>query len=178
MKESKYIKANLIFGLIFVILFSHLPVAYTVFYHNLTDAPTAIDGSIDLNKLSPAGTIVLDGSWEFFWNRLIVTDSQQDDKPDFFIRVPDYWSKYKIDGKWLTAEGFGSYRLLLQGLEYHKPVTVYLPDFGSAYRVFIDGVMTAESGIVSKDIDKIYTVPKAKLYPVKLSPGDAHELVI
>jgi hypothetical protein len=44
--------------------------------------------------------------------------------------------------------------------------------------VFIDGVMTAESGIVSKNVDKIHTVPKAKLYPVTLSPGDAHELVI
>jgi hypothetical protein len=66
MKGSKHIKANLILGLIFVILFSHLPVAYTVFYHNLTDAPTAIDGSIDLKKLSPTRTIVLDGRWDFF----------------------------------------------------------------------------------------------------------------
>lgn len=178
MKQSKYIRANLILGLIYVILFTHLPVVYTVFYHNLTDAPTAIDGSIYLNKLSPDQTIVLDGSWEFFWNRLIVTDPQQDVKPDFYIRVPDYWSKYKIGGNWLTAEGFASYRLILQGLEYEKPVTVYLPDFGSAYRVFIDGIMTAESGIVSKNIGKIYTQPKAKLYPVTLSPGEAHELVI
>jgi len=178
MRQSKYIRAYLIIGLIFVILFTHLPVVYTVFYHNLTEAPTAIDGSIYLNKLSPDKTIVLDGSWEFFWNRLIATDPQQDDTPDFYIRVPDYWSKYKIGGNWLTAEGFASYRLILQGLEYEKPVTVYLPDFGSAYRVFIDGVMTAESGIVSKNIEKIYTEPKAKLYPVTLSPREAHELVI
>jgi len=178
MKESKYLKTCLIFGLIFTILFTHLPVAYTMFYHRLTNAPTAVDGSIDLNTLSPPQTIILDGSWEFFWNRLIVTDSHQDIKPDFFIKVPDYWSKYKIDGNWLAAEGFASYRLTLHGLEYTKPVTVYLPDFGSAYRVFIDGVMTSESGIVSKDVKQIYTVPKAKLYPVTLSTGESHELVI
>jgi len=167
MKESKHIKANLILGLIFLILFTHLPVVYTMFYHNLTGAPTAVDGKIDLNTLSLEKTIVLDGNWEFFWNRFIVTDSnqyttdgQQDIKPDFFIRVPDYWSKYKIDGNWLTAEGYGSYRLILQGLEYSKPVTVHIPDFGCAYRVFIDGVLTAESGIVSSDVKKYIQSPK------------------
>lgn len=178
MKESKYIKANLILGLVFVILLTHIPVVYTVFYHFFTDAPEAIDGSIDLKKLSPDRAIILDGNWEFFWNRLIVTDLQQEYKQDFFIRVPDYWSKYRIDGEWLPAEGFGSYRLTLKGLEYPKPITVYLPDFGCAYRVFIDGIMTAESGTVSKDVEEINTVPKAKIYPVTLSPGEDHELVI
>ncbi len=178
MRESKPIKAYLILGLTFVILFTHLPVAYTVFYHSLTDAPTAVGGSINLMTLSPDRTIVLDGGWEFFWNRLIATDPQQEDKPDFFIRVPDQWSKYKIDGNWLAAEGFASYRLTLQGLECPKPVTVYIPDFGCAYRVFIDGVMTAESGIVSKDAEEIFTVPKANLHPVTLSSGETHELVI
>jgi len=178
MKESKHTKTYLVLGLIFMILFTHLPVAYTAFYHNLTGAPTAVDGRIDLKKLSPDRTIILDGNWEFYWKRLIATEPQKDNKPDFFIRVPGYWSKYKIDGEWLTAEGFASYRLILQELKYSKPVTVYLPDFGCAYRVFIDGVMTAESGIVSKDIEKIHTVPKAKLYPVTLSPGETHELVI
>ncbi|HHW00626.1 MAG TPA: GHKL domain-containing protein [Clostridiaceae bacterium] len=178
MKESKHVKVYLILGLIYIILFTHLPVFYTIFYHSLTDAPTAVDGSINLKTLSPDRTIILDGSWEFFWNRLIVTEPQQDDKSDFFIKVPDYWSKYKIDGKWLTAEGFASYRLTLQGLKYSQPVTVYLPDFGCAYRVFIDGVRTAESGIVSKNINEIHTVPKAKLYPVTLSPRETHEIVI
>jgi len=185
MKESKHMKTNLILGLVFSILFTHLPVVYTVFYHNLTGTPAAVDGKIDLNSLSPEKAIVLDGNWEFFWNCLIVTDSyqyitnvQKDIKPDFFIRVPDYWSKYKIDGNWLTAEGFGSYRLTLKGFHYSKPVTVHIPDFGCAYRIFIDGVLTAESGIVSSDVKKIHTVPKANLYPVVLSPEEIHEVVV
>lgn len=178
MKESKHTKAYLILGLIFVILFTHLPVVYTLFYHNLTGAPTAEGGSIDVMPLSPARTIVLDGRWEFYWNRLISTEPQQDDKPDFLIRVPDYWSRYKIDGNWLPAGGLGSYRLTLHGLDYPRPVTVYMPDFGGAYRVFIDGVLAAESGIVSKDAKKIFTVPQARLYPVTLSAGESYEVVI
>lgn len=178
MKESKHTKVYLILGLIFVILFAHLPVVYTLFYHNLTSAPAAVDGSIDLTTLSPTRTIVLDGRWKFYWNRLIASEPQRDNKSDFFIRVPDYWSRYKIDGSWLPAGGFGSYRLTVQGLDYSSPVAVYIPDFGGAYCIFIDGKLVAESGIVSKDTRKIFTVPQAKLYPVRLSAGEAHEVVI
>jgi hypothetical protein len=178
MKESKHIKIYLILGFVFSVLLTHLPVVYSLFYHSLTGAPRVVGGSIDITQLSPSKTIVLDGKWEFYWNRMIATEPQLGDKPDFFIGVPDYWSKYKIDGNWLPASGFGSYRLMLQGINYSSPVTVYIPDFGGAYRVFIDGVLTAESGIVSKDTNKIFTVPKAKLCPVVLSAGEAHDVVI
>lgn len=178
MKESKHTKANLILGLIFVILFTHLPVIYTAFYHNLTGAHTAEGAKMDAAQFSKDRTIVLDGKWEFYWKRLIATNPQQEDKPDFLIKVPDYWSRYKIDGNWLSAGGFSSYRLMLQGLNYSHPITIYIPDFGSAYRIFIDGVLTAESGIVSKNTNKIFTVPKAMLYPVTLSKEGAHEVVI
>jgi hypothetical protein len=109
---------------------------------------------------------------------LIATEPQRGDKPDFLINVPDYWSKYKIDGNWLPSGGVASYRLTLQGLDYSRPVTVYIPDFGGAYRIFIDGVLTAESGIVSKDTSKIFTVTQSKLYPVTLSAGVTHTVVI
>lgn len=178
MNESKHLRAYLILGLIFVILFTHLPVVYTLFYHNLTGAPTAAGGNIDVKQFSSAGTIVLDGKWEFYWDRLIVTEPQQGQIPDFLIKVPDYWSRYKINGSWLSAGGFGSYRLMLQGLDYSHPVTIFMPDFSGAYRVFIDGVPTSESGIVSKDDKSVFTVPKAKLYPVTLDAGKAHEVVI
>lgn len=170
MKESKHSKTYLILGFILVILFTHLPVVYTLFYHSLTGAPTAVDGNIDVNHISPAQAIILDGKWEFYWERMIVTELHYDDKPDFLINVPDYWSKYKIDGNWLPASGFASYRIILQGVEYTQPVTVYIPDFGSAYRIFIDGELTAESDI--------FTAPNAKLYPVTLSAEKEHEVVI
>jgi hypothetical protein len=178
MKETKHTRAYLIAGLIFAILCSHLPVLYTLFYHNLTGAPTATGGNINLTGISPARKIVLDGKWEFFWKRLIADEPQQEETKDFLIRVPDYWSKYKIGGDWLTAGGFASYRLVLQGLDYPHPVTIYIPDFGGAYRVFIDGMPAAESGIIAKNTSKIFTVPRAKLYPVTLPAGEVHEVVI
>jgi len=120
----------------------------------------------------------LDGQWEFYWNRLIVSEPGQLSDPDMLITVPDQWSKYKVDGKSLSAEGYGSYKLTLTGLEYDNPVTLYIPDFGGAYRVFIDGGLAAESGTVSANTDKIFTTPKAELYPVALTAGITHEAVI
>lgn len=177
-KESRRTKAVLIFGLIFVVVFAHLPVLYTLFYHNLTGTPAAENGSFDSALLSPSQNIVLDGKWEFYWNRLIASEPKQGDKPDFLIGVPDYWSKYKIGGNWLPAGGFASYRLTLRGLNYAHPVTVNIPDFGGAYRVYIDGELSAESGILSKNAKNIFTTPNVKLSPVMLSAEKAHDVVI
>lgn len=178
MKESKYLKISLIAGLIFVLLFSHLPVIYTLFYHHLTGAPTASDGSINLTGLSPSRTVVLDGKWDFYWNRLVATEPNHSRKPDLLIGVPDYWSKYKIAGKWLPASGIASYQIALKGLIDSHSITVWLPDFGSAYRVFIDGTLAAESGTISGNVSKIFTTPEATLYPVTLSGNGAHTVVI
>lgn len=178
MKRQKGTEMLLILGMLFVIVVSHLPVVYTLLYHDLTGAPTAKDGSIGLSGISSGQTIVLDGDWEFYWNRLIVTKSERSAAPDFRIRVPDYWSRYKRNGSYLPAGGCASYRLLVKGLRAARPVTVYLPDFGSAYRVFLDGKLTAESGTVSKTASEVFTTTSAKLYPQTLSAGAEHEIVI
>lgn len=178
MQNSKHTRVYLILGFLFSILFTHLPVVYTVFYHSLTGTPTAMNGSIALEKASPDGTIVLDGEWEFYWERLIATHHQMDEEPDLHIKVPGYWSGCEIDGSWLPARGFASYRLLMKGLKPAGPVTVIIPDFGSAYRAYIDGVLTAESGFISDDGGNVHTSPGAKLYPVTLSENETHEVVI
>lgn len=71
-----------------------------------------------------------------------------------------------------------SYRLTLKGLDAANPVAVYLPDFGSAYRVFIDGRLSAESGAVSAVAAEVFTTTGATLYPLTLTAGQEHEVVI
>jgi len=178
MTEMKHTKAWLLAGLLFVLLCSHLPVMYTLFYHDLTAAPTAEGGSMDVKGVSTAKDIILDGNWAFYWNRLIADESEQAGNADFLIRVPDCWSKYKIAGTYLTANGCASYRLTLRGLEASRPVTVYMPDFGSAYRVFIDGELAAESGVMSQNSDEVFTTTGVKLHPVMLSDASEHVIII
>ena len=152
---------------------------YTNYYHNITGAPKAKNGVMDLSNVGiENGKIYLDGQWEFCWNGLFVSEHRQLAKSDLIIEVPDEWSQYKIDGERLPAGGVGSYRLVMSGLEYDKTLTIYLPDFGGAYRVYIDGQLTAESGIASRNKDKIHTVPKAELYPLILTDALTHVVVI
>lgn len=178
MTDSKRTKAWILAGLLFVLLCSHLPLVYTVFYHNLTGAPAAENGTLDVTGISPAKSMVLDGDWAFYWSRLIGGRPEQPGTPDFLIRVPNYWSAYTLDGNYLPAAGFASYRLTVKGLASSHPVTVSLPDFGSAYRVFIDGELASESGVVSEQSAKVFTTTKARLYPVTLSDAPAHEIVV
>lgn len=169
----------LILGLVLVILFMNLPVVYTYFYHDITGTPKAVNGRINLSAVSPADRkIYLDGQWKFYWNCFIETEHQQLFGSDLIVTVPGEWSNYKVDGKSLSADGYGSYKLILTGLEYDKPITLYIPDFSGAYRVFIDGKLAAESGTISKDVKNIFTVPKADLHPVELSGKASHEVVI
>jgi len=179
MARNKHHKWYIICGSILAIILIYLPVVYTYFYHDITGASKAINGSIDLSSADQANDkTYLDGQWEFYWNRFIISEPDKSMKPDLKLEVPDEWSHYKINGKNLPAGGFGSYKLALTGFSYDNMITLFIPDFGGAYRVFIDGHLTAESGTVSKDTDKVFTVPKANLYPVTLSEAMTHEVVI
>lgn len=168
----------LIAGMILTILVSHLPVLYTVFFHEFTGKPKAEAGRFMFTKVNSGERIILDGEWEFYWKRLLITEKENSASPDLYFPVPHCGSRYRLNGDYLPAEGFASFRLILDGYGASCPVTVYLPDFGSAYRIYIDGSLTSESGTVSKDQDDIFTTTEAKLYPITLSTDKEHEIVI
>ncbi|MDD3168951.1 MAG: ATP-binding protein, partial [Eubacteriales bacterium] len=66
----------------------------------------------------------------------------------------------------------------MENLFYDREIALYLPDFGGAYRVYLDGRLAADSGKLSKNRDEIFTVPKPELYPLMLSSSKNHEVVI
>ncbi len=178
MNELRNIRRQLLAGFILAALIPHLPVLFTMFYHQLTGAPTAVQANISLPRDYSGRRTILDGEWEFYWDRLLITQPQPDARPDLLIQVPGYWSSHKISGSYLPANGCASYRLMLEDLDSTQPVTVYVPDFGSAYQAYIDGRLAAESGIVSENNSAVFTTPSPALYPVTLSEGLEHEIVI
>jgi signal transduction histidine kinase len=179
MLKNTYHKWFLISVLILTLSVIFLPVIYTKNYHELTSIPQVVNAKIDLSKTDLKKSVIyLDGQWEFYWKNLIMTDSGNTRAPDLLIKVPEEWSNYKINNKRLTAEGYASYKLIIEQLSYDDTVTLYIPDFSGAYKIYIDGQLTSESGVVSKDNSKIFTIPKAKLYPTSLSGDLMHEVVI
>lgn len=177
-KNKKYIGILLILGMLLSTTISHIPVIFSLLYHRLSETPPAVNAVLSLSCKSDNNRIIMDGEWEFYWKHLLITDNDSVTEPDFYIRVPDYWSKYCLSGTYLPPDGYASYRLIINGLMLDDTITVYIPDFGSAYKVFIDGKLTAESGIVSKNTSDIFTTTKVNLYPVKLSQSQEHEVVV
>lgn len=172
-------KIYLIIGLILSLLIIFLPVVYSHYFHELTATPKVIEGTLDMTS-SPikADNIVLDGQWEFYWQKLIVSEPSTNLHPDLLVNIPGNWTEYAINGRHLTVGGFGSYRLRLTGLSFSKAITVDLPDFGGAYRVYVDGELTAESGTVSADPASVVTDPSSVRYPVIPDTRKVHEIVI
>lgn len=168
----------LIAGMLFTIIVSHLPVVYTVFYHELTGMPKSEAGKLHLSKANSGGRIILDGEWEFYWKRLLVTEKVYSASPDLYLPVPHCGARYQLNGDYLPTNGFASFRLTLDGYSVSHPVTAFLPDFGSAYRIYIDGNLASQSGTVSENQEDIFTTTKAKIYPVTLSVATEHEIVI
>lgn len=178
MRQYELKKWFLIGGFIFALFVVFYSILYTKYYHDITKTNKSIHGNIDISKVDLAKEkVYLDGEWEFYWNQLIHSDISQSRKPDFMIKVPEEWSQYKINDKSLPAGGYGSYKLNLK-ISYDRAVTLYIPDFGSAYRIYIDGILVSKSGIVNKDINRVFTTPKAELYHVFLTNDTTHEVVI
>lgn len=74
MKRKISVRTQLLLGFFISVFCAHLPVVYTVFFHSITSAPTAIDGELKLPSDYRGERIILDGSWDFYWNRFNVTD--------------------------------------------------------------------------------------------------------
>lgn len=185
MLKSRKRELLLILGLVLAVLLMNMPVIYTFFYHDITGKPAAVDGSMDASASRQSdGKLYLDGQWAFYWHRFIVSepehpaDNELPAEPDMFLQVPGSWSDCMIDGQKLPASGYASYQLTVTGLARDQAISLYLPDFGSAYRVYIDGTPASVSGTVSKETDRVFTVPEADIYPVILSAGATHVIVV
>lgn len=168
----------MIIGLTVYMILTHLPLVYTAYYHNITHTKEALTGEISLENYKADDRILLDGEWYFYWHQLIYSDAMSRPSADFLIDIPGYWSDYSLEGQRLPSDGFASYKLKVKDFSNEQPMTVYIPDFGGAYKTYIDGQLAAESGTISKDTQSIDAIPEAKLYPVQLSNNVEHEIVI
>ncbi len=161
------------------VLTINLPVIFTNYYHEITGAPTSSNGIFDLEDTSIGNKkVYLDGEWEFYWKKLIITNPQDFLETHTYISVPGQWSDYDIDGIRLPADGYASYRMILKNYNYDGNVSIYIPDFGSAYKVFVDKQLVSQSGVLSTEKGNIFTVPSANIYRIQLSQYKDHEVVI
>lgn len=120
--------------------------------------PKAVKGTLDLRYLKETESfeINLNGDWEFYWNQILRPEDFQSGKikPEYYGKVPSYWTDYKNEVIKTEKFGYGTYRLtLLLPKGYKRPLAFDVPVFDSSYDLFINGKYYASNGVVGKSKD-------------------------
>lgn len=103
-------------------------------------------GVLDLrNKDINQKSILLKGSWAFYWQQLVSPDSLPLAKKEY-INFPGVWNNTIINGKALPAKGYATYALTVLLPSNSQPLAIKIPDVYSAYRLYINGKVISENG--------------------------------
>lgn len=119
-------------------------------------APTARNGVLDLSGWSATrdGPIALDGQWAFYWDRLLrpeaFTDGGNAPEKTGYLSLPAFWQDAVHDGRHLPGTGQATFRLHLVPGPGVQHVVLRLFALSAAYRLWGNGVLIAESGVVGE----------------------------
>ncbi len=118
----------------------------------------AVRGRLDLRKwdCNRDGPVELSGDWEFHWGVLVEPDRLDERvQCSSYLRVPGLWNGRIEQGRLLSGDGCATYRLSIMlpaavsgtGM---KRLAVMVPDLGTAYRLYLDGVPAGAGGVVGE----------------------------
>jgi signal transduction histidine kinase len=120
-----------------------------------TPDPVAINGILDLREISEPDNFILNlnGYWEFYWKKMLHPHDFRAEqiKPDYFGKVPSYWTDYPQGSVKTEKFGYATYRLtvlLPQGLK--SPLGIDMPVFDSSYDLYINGKYMGGNGTTGK----------------------------
>jgi sensor histidine kinase YesM len=136
-----YIISLILLGLVLI-----MSVAVSLGYYEIFGESSVKNGKIDIARTDfpVCGESFLDGTWEFYWGKLLGTYNIKNIKPDGYIKVP---------GRWMTqdfsngghSEGTASYRLVIDNMRIGESLSCYIPGMLGDYRIFINGNLVAEN---------------------------------
>ncbi|MBN1487395.1 MAG: hypothetical protein JW981_07115 [Anaerolineae bacterium] len=131
----------------------------------VTIPPKAQDGVLNLRhwNFATAGTVGLDGKWEFYWEQLLTPEQfEQSTQPEMtgFIKAPEPWNGYEIAGEPLEGQGYATYRLKVLLPPDLDLLALKIPEFETAYVLYANGEIVGTNGIVGRDKSSMH--PKWK----------------
>jgi signal transduction histidine kinase/CheY-like chemotaxis protein len=107
-------------------------------------------GTIDfLQSNFEEAPLNLNGEWIFCWQKLI-TEPDASEKNIYFSQLPQLWNEIKIDGKSIDVQGYATYMLTVLLPKNHSPLAIYMPDVYSCSRLYANGKIIAQDGIVGQ----------------------------
>ncbi len=88
----------------------------------------------------------LNGEWAFYPQRLLSPD--QLPSPTDYAKFPQLWNKLQKEGYEITPCGYATYYLKVSFDGTPPPLALDIPDFYTAYRLWVNGEILAENGQV------------------------------
>ena len=136
-----------------ILIFSFLLISPIFLYGQFdnADSKAVQKGGIAINASAlEDGPIQLSGKWEIYWGKLL----EPSEIADFangkvqYAEFPLLWNDLVLDGKDLPGEGVATYRLRVLFDQPPPMLALSLPDFYTAYQLWVDGEPVANNGRV------------------------------
>lgn len=119
--------------------------------------PIAASGSIDLQSIDwqNSSRVKLDGEWEFYYQNLLTPQdfTEAVAYPHHLVKVPGPWNNYILDGEPVEGSGYGTYRLIIYAPDASRPLALSFPFPYTAHKLWANGQLISEAGVVSTSAD-------------------------
>ncbi|WP_042167140.1 ATP-binding protein [Paenibacillus gorillae] len=117
------------------------------------------EGILDLTQVHVSkNPLKLQGEWAFYWQELLSPEdiqirSARDGNQDRWISLPGSWLGYRLDGQQLNGTGFATFRVVIELSEQdrNERLALRLPTIFHAYKLWVNGELLEEVGVVSGD---------------------------
>ena len=154
----------------------------TLCLHAKAPDPEAVNGVIDLRGIkTPDHFIVtLNGKWEFYWNKLLKPSDFNSSGliPDYYGKVPSYWTEYPHDSVKTEKFGYATYRLtVLFPHGFKNPLAIDLPVFDSEYDVYVNGKYIGSNGVPGKSAEETKPEYRRSFYRI-VPESDSMNIII
>jgi len=121
--------------------------------------PIALKGILDLREIkNPDSYIVkLNGEWEFYWKKMLHPHDFNAVNliPDYYGKVPSYWTDYPSESVKTEKTGYATYRLTILLPPGSKlPLAIDLPVFDSSYDIYINQKYLGGNGTTGKSAEE------------------------
>ncbi len=134
----------------------------------------AVNGVIDLTAwdFEKQGTVKLNGSWEFYWDRLL-------EPKDFahpllpaktgYFTMPGSWNDYETGHEKIPGQGYGTFRLTVRIGNRDGIYGLKILHMATAYRMWVDGALLSSNGTVGTSRDAMVPqyLPKISMFRPK-----------
>lgn len=150
MQRYKYVIGVVLFLLVTIIIYN-ITLPFPVRDGDIKE------GYVDLvtHNLDKEGVMKLNGSWLFYHNAFVSYDEIISDDSAYvpeLIYVPSDWNEQVINGAPVGSYAYGTYRLNIEvDPVSDKVLGLIVYDVLSAYQLFWNGELVAESGQISTD---------------------------